>query len=476
MAFIKRHLMLLLCGTVAFLSLVAMVLGIFLGDVSEPMAQAKSLEDKLASLSGGPVNERHIRAATERTQRVSGAYQEAQRIIRQINARTPILDSVFPTPKSNDAAFKFPDAYKAAAERLLKETLKSRPAPTEEQFAHMRMVLLARKTRDAAAALENRPAAPSAPSVPAPAAPPAAIAPGLPVATPAGPAGGATMVDEAEVRALASLAHAHTIKGCYADIDSLDLDRELLTPTRDPPHPEQMWDAQMGLWIQQDVAAALARVNEKAAAEMTAAGREADVWVAYLPVKDLIRIEVGDYVFGQPGAAGSVQEMRAGAQLAWFEVPSAVGAGQQVTLPVGDLSKSFTQRTSNELYDVIHFAVDVVVDARALPTVLDAISSANFYTLLAVATASPAVDPMFIGKVYGPNPVVEVLAVFEGCFFREIYHPLMPPDLSAQIKQGQRIGRDRSGFGGMPGMMPSPVQRMPGDMPRRGGVTEELPP
>ncbi|HOW18146.1 MAG TPA: hypothetical protein PLC79_03840, partial [Phycisphaerae bacterium] len=201
-------------------------------------------------------------------------------------------------------------------------------------------------------------------------------------------------------------------------------------------------DAQMSLWIQQDVLSALGKLNDAAAARL----KPEDRWVAHMPVKDFLYIRIGDYVVG-PGAG---QAAGASAQSKWTE---AVG---EPSPPPGDASAVFTNHTSNELYDVIQFAVELVIDARELPAVLDAICGANLYTPLTITGSAPAVNPSFRGKVYGPDPVMRVRVELEGCFLREFYHYVdgkepkdenrfMPASVSNGLVTGQRATREGTG-------------------------------
>ena len=99
----------------------------------------------------------------------------------------------------------------------------------------------------------------------------------------------------------------------------------------------------------------------------------------------------------------------------------------------------FTKRTSNPEYDVIHFAVHLVVDVRDIPTIISGISKVNFYVPLSVSYSAVRHDMLFQGKVYGSEPVVNLSVNFDGYFFREIYAKFMPPGIKDRlgIQEGQ---------------------------------------
>ncbi|MEE8385506.1 MAG: hypothetical protein V3S01_06290 [Dehalococcoidia bacterium] len=61
-----------------------------------------------------------------------------------------------------------------------------------------------------------------------------------------------------------------------------------------PPTPVEIWQAQMSLWIQQDIAAALARCNEKRVEELRRQGVPEPFWVAQMPVKHLRELSIAD--------------------------------------------------------------------------------------------------------------------------------------------------------------------------------------
>ncbi len=450
MAFIKRHLMLLACGALGVLSLVALILGVLIGSVSGQMQEAESLYKRMSSMTRDGVNDEHIRQAQEKAKKLAADFERVRGFIRTLNARKPLREHVFPAPRKQSDAYAFREAYREAIDRLLPEVLKAKSPPTADEYRRMGL-LIAKEKADAARSTGPQGGAPGQPPatgapgfaqpgavpgrLPGPGgpAPEAAAQPGKP---PAAPTIEELARTDPEVRM--SLVRAHETL-CYATQPALHIVPGLLD-SRDVPTVELMWEAQMSLWIQQDVLSALAKLNDAAAARL----KPEDRWVAYTPVKELVYIRIGDYVVG-PGAA---QAAGAVAQSNWTQ------AAEEPSFPPGDASAVFTNHTSNELYDVMQFAVELVIDARELPAVVDAICGANLYIPLTITGSAPAVNPSFRGKVYGPDPVMRVRIEMEGCFLREFYHYVdgkeskdenrfMPESLSKELVSGQRATRDR---------------------------------
>ncbi|MCH7527217.1 MAG: hypothetical protein IID39_07255 [Planctomycetes bacterium] len=202
---------------------------------------------------------------------------------------------------------------------------------------------------------------------------------------------------------------------CYASRNQKDTGRDCFSEKtfapKFPAKPADMWDAQVSLWIQEDVVESLARLNDETAEALRAAGKRP--WVGNLPVKEVIEVSVSKYVLSHLDQA-------------------------DVSLTGKD--GVFTKNESNELYEVVHFTVILVVDARDIPAVIEAISKDKFHTLLNLRweyNPSSLVSLRMDGKIYGPEPVVRLVMDFETVFFGDIYRRIMPG-----INLGE-IGRSR---------------------------------
>jgi hypothetical protein len=198
---------------------------------------------------------------------------------------------------------------------------------------------------------------------------------------------------------------------CYYD-EATTFQVAPLVLSETAPTPEQMWFAQVGLWVQQDVVEAIAELNREAANRVV----EGDPCVADVPVKRLVCVRVLGY-----------------------DVPKSdtVTTGR-IPFPMSDMGgmpnavggPSLTGRKSDEQFDVVRFVVSVVVDQRDLLELIGRISRVNFYQCL--NARYDAVDheaEIAQGYFYGTNPVVRATFEFEGYMAREVYQPLMPAEV-----------------------------------------------
>lgn len=117
------------------------------------------------------------------------------------------------------------------------------------------------------------------------------------------------------------------------------------------PTPAQLWEAQMNLWIQEDIVNAIVQANTKKAGS-----------VLSNPVKMLRKIVV------EPRYVGLMLRTPEGGEPTIHD-PNA-------PLP-NDFRSSPTGRVCNGLYDVRQATVTMVVDLAQLPAVLNAFSQAN---------------------------------------------------------------------------------------------------
>ena len=169
----------------------------------------------------------------------------------------------------------------------------------------------------------------------------------------------------------------------------------------------------MGLWIQQDIAEVIARVNQ-------AENPEANVLTA--PVKRLIQIELASGYVGinaQIGGEGPPAAIRQ-------KTPTMELAGADTKIP-DQFTLSPTGRSSNGLYDVIHVKVKMDVDSAQLSTLLEHLRTVNFMTVLSAEVSD--VDEYELlreGYIYGPGDTVRLTALIETIWLREWTIHLMP--------------------------------------------------
>jgi len=503
MAWLRRNWAFLVCGAVVVLALAVMGWALYgFSKVKAEARQAAALADQIRGAMSNPVNEEVIREEAKRIQEIQQDIKQSLQIAYTINRRKPLLEGVFPEPKSADMPYKFRAEYRLAIQQLLAR-LNAKDAPTGDLVQRIATQFEEKQQKKAAlfstsgkyriirppqvtlrVSVARAPGGPGmmpgvvgggvgdrfgggrgdrfgamdrggdrggeytgpTPRTVRPATPRSA----LPLArTTPRPVTPMSVIDRQEIlkraTAYAIYKRAKSI-WTYASQDSFTI--HPLVDAVERPTPLQMWAAQVGLWIQQDIVEALRRVNERVANRLP----EDQKWVAYLPVKHLVRIDIGDYItqtqsgagaFGERGGRSvSVQILRdfQGLSGAYFRGGSSsyLLTGQSV----------FTGRSCNDLYDVVRFSLEMVLDIRDVPTVLNEICKQNFFTPLLVRyRAVDAKAAREAGYLYGAEPVVEVYVLMEALFFKQVYADLMPKEVQDRISgkamqgPGGRFGR-----------------------------------
>jgi hypothetical protein len=209
-------------------------------------------------------------------------------------------------------------------------------------------------------------------------------------------------------------------QGCKLYIEPTALDPSVLivNPQNNIPGmqgaigPSVIWNAQIGLWIYEDVAKAIATANKSVNAK--------DVRESV--VKHFVKIDVMDEPFK------TIVPMAGGTEAA--PAPNAD--------PAAPITPNFaispTGRTTNGVYDVVPFDLTIVVDAAQIPRVLLELSRGRFITVTNVSYVN-TVDSALKkseGFYYGDVPVVELKLRCEALFMRNWTEKMMP----LPIKQG----------------------------------------
>jgi hypothetical protein len=202
----------------------------------------------------------------------------------------------------------------------------------------------------------------------------------------------------------------------YMAPGTLLVDKTVSDKLLPPPRPEVMWWAQMALWVQEDIAAAIAQANKDAAN------------VTQSRVKRILMVNVPigpQMIFGKQLANPTGGGMMAPA-------PDAAVAPQPGSNPndpvVLDYKTTPSGRTSGGLYDVVQYQVELIVSAKDLPAVLSSFSDNRLVTVLNVQQmwAEDGAAAAKEGFMYGPDPVVRVTMRCEALFLREWTVPMMP--------------------------------------------------
>jgi hypothetical protein len=216
----------------------------------------------------------------------------------------------------------------------------------------------------------------------------------------------------------------------YAEPTSIEVHPQIISPgaaaggvTSAPPNAAAIWYAQLNYWIQKDVAEAIYAINEPHGN------------VTKAPVKKLIKLNIQSYRGAKPLTAGSAMPpggMYPGEMMDMGAMPDMGGAAPQAASTF-DLSP--TGRTSNAVYDVIPFTLDVHVEADQLPAFLLELSRNRFITAYQVSAS--AIDSVVLGAtdnvVYGTKPVVHATIACEALMLRNWTVPLMPLAVRQQL-------------------------------------------
>lgn len=399
MDFLKRQLFLIVCGVVAVAGIAMTVLGILsMDDVKKEMGKFITTTKSLTNAARPPggsdtvINSKAITIQEDKITDIERNYDEILDRAFALNQWEPLVPAAFPSPPTREPKTAFREAYPKAFDALL-ERLGAGSLPTDEQVAEAASMIT--NEREIPLIQEDAGKAPAHPQNTDP----------KKYYSEAGVPLDAVARITATVRA--SIANAHHIR-CYATLDAFDISSRITDPNILVPDVADMWDAQTSLWIQQDVVESLARFNDEAAAEIQDAGSRP--WVGVLPVKELISIRTSWYVFDDDVGIE----------------PSQPG-GDAPALPAESPSRSFTQRgTDLEMYEVMQFSVKLVVDVRDLPGVILEICRDRFHNVIRVAyeVNPPNID--MVGKIYGSEPVVNVVIDFETIMFGDLYRPMMP--------------------------------------------------
>lgn len=481
MQWIKSHLSVVIAGAVSLLALVAIGLGVFLSDAASAMSQDVSVYSGLSGVNGASKRVFDDLRKRQLDDREVLSRERSKVIGKEEPKPLAPAAAIFPEPDPNQkqAPYQFKSAFRAKLQEFL--TLlnaKDQPTPDEVQEEADKMLRL-KGQQEFNRAAGGRPGA-ARPGAAADAATPGAVpdtaaapegASGFGFGAAAGgfgvrPGGlnkpRADMTPEDRLRedpnARASVAKAHRL-WCYASLDSFDPRPAILGADVQQPKLNEMWYAQKALWIQEDIVGALARLNAARAEQLP----EKDRWVGNMPVKHLISINIGGYV--PEGAAAGGPGASAAAAI----------AGMSGGPPPMDAQSVMTKRGTRTPVDVIQFTMELVVEARSLPLVIDEICKSGFYTVLQTSYEAVPPNPEMVGYIYGSQPASKVWLLMEGCYLRDKYEKLMPKSVVAEIDEKRPVGGGGGGAtasgGGMNirmgGPTAAPMPAGPGGSNRR---------
>ncbi len=381
MEVIQKHMFFILCGVIA-------LAGIGLGGwglskmsaIDAMMDDAVSLHSQLQGAR--PRNLAGIAAEQGRVEQVKKSYEEVLKLTDEHAGHKPLLEGFFPDP-DYETQFEFPRAYREALDGLYRR-LRAGSVPTDAEVHDAEESIRDEEHAQANAAFGVDPGEAQQ------------YGTGVPPEGEQTNASGLITTAEAQKNPYvrASIAKARRIY-CYAAPPSDEKTPfSVISEVYDPPSgrapsPLDCWEAQLQLWVQQDVVESLARVNERAARDLPPENQ----WVGYLPVKRVLEI---------------------------FVNPRYVGT------PDGPPQESFTGNTSGPEYEVLYFTLKLVVDACELNTVIAEVCNNSYTTLYRLDYQVEPPNLRMEDYIYGSAPVVRAEMNFERILYSKRYLSLMP--------------------------------------------------
>ncbi len=196
------------------------------------------------------------------------------------------------------------------------------------------------------------------------------------------------------------------------------------------PLMSDIWEGQLGLWIQQDIVEVIARCNHVDDPQSN---------VINAPVKRLIGIRVLPAYAGLSGGVDDAAASNARGRAIGILAPGTTAAGlsgsgdAEAQVP-DDFTFSPTGRRSNVMYDVRHARVSLVIDSRMMPLFFDHLHRVNFMTVLKIDMKDvDEYDALRQGYVYGAGDVVQADMLIETIWLRDWTAALMPELARSQI-------------------------------------------
>jgi hypothetical protein len=193
-------------------------------------------------------------------------------------------------------------------------------------------------------------------------------------------------------------------RSIYMYVDNSAFGRHIILQKTDVPTAIDIWQAQMSLWIQQDMVAAMARCNEARAEELKKAGHPDRAWVGNMPVKRLRKMTI---------------ESRLGK-----------GGGSNPITFTG----SFTTINNDDRRFMVPIALELIIEEAALPKLLEEICRVGFYTPYNVKYEIVKPNPIQDDYIYGDDPVLSVVIEIEGYYFRKVFEQWIPKALKDILK------------------------------------------
>jgi hypothetical protein len=139
--------------------------------------------------------------------------------------------------------------------------------------------------------------------------------------------------------------------------------------------PRKIWDAQVNLWVQQDIAHVIARTNRSVLSDRKVPADERNVLNA--PIKRLVRIEVASASQASAGRSSGRSTRRAPGGM------PGENYGQQSSDPQQSRPATLTGYVDNKNFEVVNYSFTVLMPTRYLPELEKHLLSQNYHVILA---------------------------------------------------------------------------------------------
>lgn len=204
----------------------------------------------------------------------------------------------------------------------------------------------------------------------------------------------------------------------YLSTDTWQPDTNMVAGTS-APSADSIWFAQLGLWIQEEVARIVLAAN----------GSSPNVFQS--PVKHLVKVSFVQYSQQAPTGPYILPASTGGGDMGTAAMVPLTGVdpAAPVTLSKGAF---LTGRQASGLYDVVHFNMVVRVAESQVTTFLASIPRGRLVNVLNVNLSSiDSSAESAAGYIYGNEPVVQLVIECEMLFLRRWTETLMP----ARVRQ-----------------------------------------
>ncbi len=400
MNLLKEHRYEFVCVVLALLLLLALWPALKLGSEAEAKArQARDLDNRIGRLGGrgpdGVANPAMVQARKQLAEQTKLEAQEVAQLFRQRNERKFLISGLFPKLEAA-AHWSFRHGYNQAIKDLYEQTLNA-GWPQEHSTS-------------------------------------------------------------SETKSPADI-------GIYVeDLEDLGIPEWVEAPGA--PSSEECWFGQVAFWIQQDLVQLFSDLNLASAKRM---GQQPSV--ANATVKRIVYIEIDEFYYIAdleqqlpseiPGFGPGLRDLtglqsRGGAPMPGWDPFGGMYPALQPRRrrrPRGQITP-FTEHSSNDDADVLHFSFSVIIDSRYINEFLDLFSRKNLYTILNVSLSREDVeisgrdfkkfdgsDNFNPGKdaaedlVYGTDPIVRLDIDAELLLLRGVYTEDMPEQVKKTVEE-----------------------------------------